>query len=356
MGDQCQAAFKLSSVFCRRLASRTFEKLRGWAWTPNDSASLACQCQAHGFAEATVMADQLRNAAISAMDDGMMTEGQAVQAAKAKRQEEPMRISEMIDRLEPGPLRTQIERFRGFIQNSIPQDLERKWPGYLVHGFTASGAALGFLALVAAVEGNAALCFVWLGIALIVDGVDGAFARRIDIGTRVPNISGDTLDLVVDFTTYVFVPAALLYYSGKWSPAVSMFAALVIVVTAALYFADKRMKTPDKWFAGFPGVWNIVVFYLILYPPNDWFFVAIVLFFAIGQALPIVFVHPFRVKQWKLMTLFTCGIWLVACASAVWQGMNPDLFTHVILIASGLYLGCLGIFRRPLKDGEVYAD
>jgi phosphatidylcholine synthase len=262
--------------------------------------------------------------------------------------EDVMRVSEMIGRLEAGPLRTQLERLHSFALSCIPQNFEHKWPGYLVHGFTASGAALAFLALVAAVSGNAALCFFWLGIALIVDGVDGSIARRIDIGERVPNISGDTLDLVVDFTTYVFVPAALLYYSGLFSQGAAMFAALVIVVSAALYFADKRMKTPDKWFAGFPGVWNIVVFYLILYPPNDWFFVAVVLFFAIGQALPIVFVHPFRVAQWKTLTLAMCGVWLVACASAVWQGMKPDALTHAVLIASGLYLGCLGIFRRPL--------
>jgi phosphatidylcholine synthase len=259
-----------------------------------------------------------------------------------------MRVLELIERLEAGPVRTQLERFHRFALSCVPQNFEHKWPGYLVHGFTASGAALAFLALVAAVAGNAALCFIWLGIALIVDGVDGSIARRINIGERVPNISGDTLDLVVDFTTYVFVPAALLYYSGLFAQGAAMFAALVIVVSAALYFSDKRMKTVDKWFAGFPGVWNIVVFYLILYPPNDWFFVAIVLFFAIGQALPIVFVHPFRVKQWKLLTLVMCGIWLVACASAVWQDMRPDIVTHAVLIASGLYLGCLGIFRKPV--------
>jgi phosphatidylcholine synthase len=266
-----------------------------------------------------------------------------------------MRVSDLIARMEEGPLRNQAERFKRFVESCIPQNFEHKWPGYLVHGFTASGAALAFLALVAAVADNAALCFVWLGIALIVDGVDGSIARRIDIGNRVPNLSGDTLDLVVDFTTYVFVPAALLYYSANWSPFASLFTALVIVVTAALYFADKRMKTQDKWFSGFPGVWNVVVFYLILYPPNDWFFVAIVLFFAVGQALPVVFVHPFRVAQWKNLTLAMCGIWLGACTSAVWQDMSPDILTHIVLIATGLYLGCLGIFRRPLPVGEAEA-
>jgi len=262
-----------------------------------------------------------------------------------------MRVFELLDRLESE--RTLPRPVVGWLRKAIPQNFEDKWPGYLVHGFTASGAALGFLALLAAVEGNAALCFLWLGIALIVDGVDGSIARRIDVGRRVPNISGDTLDLVVDFTTYVFVPAALLVFSGSWSHGAAVFSALVIVTTAALYFADLRMKTEDKWFAGFPGVSNVVVFYLILYPPNDWIFVAVVLFFAIGQALPIVFVHPFRVKQWKGLTLAVCTLWLIACASAIWQGMKPDLLTHIALIATGLYLGCLGLLRKPLDKAAV---
>jgi phosphatidylcholine synthase len=264
-----------------------------------------------------------------------------------------MRVSDLIERWEAEmPKRIPLP-VRAWLRKAMPDNLAYKWPGYLVHGFTPSGAALAFLALIAAVAGDAALCFFWLGIALIVDGVDGSIARRIDIGKRVPNISGDTLDLVVDFTTYVFVPAALLYYSGLWSKPVAAFSALVIVVSAALYFADTRMKTPDKWFAGFPGVWNIVVFYLLLYPPNDWFFVAIVLFFAIGQALPIVFVHPFRVQQWKVMTLAVCVIWLVACASAIWQGMAPDRVTDLALIATGLYLGCLGLLRKPLSAADL---
>ncbi len=87
---------------------------------------------------------------------------------------------------------------------------------------------------------------------------------------------------------------------------------------------------------------------------NDWFFVAIVLFFAIGQALPIVFVHPFRVKQWKTLTLGISAVWLVACASAVIQNMKPDLVTHIGLIVTGLYLGCLGVLRKPLKEGVDY--
>ena len=59
----------------------------------------------------------------------------------------------------------------------------------------------------AAVEREWALMFLLLGVALFVDGIDGMFARRLDVAQRLPRWSGDTLDLVVDFLTYVFVPA-----------------------------------------------------------------------------------------------------------------------------------------------------
>ena len=85
---------------------------------------------------------------------------------------------------------------------------------FSVHVFTACGAALALLALIAAVHADWALMFLWLGLALLLDGVDGMFARALNVAERVPRWAGDVLDLVVDFTTYVFVPAYALAASG----------------------------------------------------------------------------------------------------------------------------------------------
>ena len=109
------------------------------------------------------------------------------------------------------------------------------------------------------------MMFLWLGVALLVDGIDGPLARALHVAERLPRWSGDALDLVVDFTTYVFVPAYAIVASGLMPLALGDAGrASSIVVTGALYFADGSMKTADNHFRGFPAVWNLIAFYLLL--------------------------------------------------------------------------------------------
>ncbi len=111
---------------------------------------------------------------------------------------------------------------------------------FAVHVFTAAGAALALGALIYAVRGQWAAMFVCLGVALIIDGIDGTFARAFRVAELLPRWSGDVLDLVVDFTTYVFVPAYAMAVSGLLPEPLALPAAMLIVVTGALYFADSR--------------------------------------------------------------------------------------------------------------------
>ncbi len=223
-------------------------------------------------------------------------------------------------------------------------------PAYLVHFFTASGGALAFFAMFEAFSGDFARAFAWLGVALIVDGVDGTIARALHVRDRVPNISGDVLDLVIDFTTYVFVPAAILVLANIWSREIALALGFVIIVSAALYFADLRMKTPDNWFAGFPAVWNVVVFYLVVFAPPAWVATLIVAACAVGQATPLVFVHPFRVRQFKPVTLAMCAVWTVAAFLCVSENLKPDAVTATVLIVCAVYFAGLGLLRKlPAK-------
>src|SRR4029077_1362196 len=135
---------------------------------------------------------------------------------------------------------------------------------FAVHVFTACGAACALFALLAAVGADWPKMFVWLGIALIIDGVDGTFARRLRSAELLPRWSGDVLDLVVDILTYVFVPAYALAAGGLLPPAIAVALGVLIAVTGALYFADRRMKTADYYFRGFPALWNVAAFYLFL--------------------------------------------------------------------------------------------
>ncbi|NBQ40737.1 MAG: phosphatidylcholine synthase, partial [Alphaproteobacteria bacterium] len=114
---------------------------------------------------------------------------------------------------------------------------------FSVHVFTASGAAIAFLSLTAAIEHQMGLAFAWLGLALLVDGIDGSFARAWAVKTYAPQLSGDVLDLVVDYVTYVFVPAVILLMSGIYPHWLLATQGAIIVLSAALYFASNTMKT-----------------------------------------------------------------------------------------------------------------
>ncbi len=221
---------------------------------------------------------------------------------------------------------------------------------FAVHVFTASGAALGLLALLAAAAGNWALMFGLLGIALIVDGVDGAIARRLRVAERLPRWSGDTLDLVVDFTTYVFVPAYAVAAGGLLPPALAIPAGVVIVVTAALYFADRRMKTADNYFLGFPGVWNGAVFYLFLLQPNPWIAAGIVALLAFLTFVPVPFVHPFRAQRLRMLNAVLLAAWALLAIAAVLRDMMPGLWITAGLCVIGLYFLGAGLLRRTEKD------
>lgn len=232
------------------------------------------------------------------------------------------------------------------VRRQHPKSFQERLPAYAVHFFTASGGGLAFMALFEAVEGKLAAAFAWLGIAVIVDGIDGTIARALHVKERVPNISGDVLDLVIDYTTYVFVPAGILVFSSLWPRELAVGLGLLIIVSAALYFADLRMKTPDNWFSGFPATWNVVVFYLVIYAPPAWVTTIVIVGAAVGQAFPIVFVHPFRVQQLKALTLVMSVVWIAAGAVAVFEDLKLDPVTSAVLLVCAVYFGGLGLIRR----------
>ena len=217
---------------------------------------------------------------------------------------------------------------------------------FSVHIFTACGAALALVALVAAADRDWPLMFGLLGLALIVDGVDGTFARQLRVAERLPRWSGDTLDLVVDFITYVFLPAYAIATGALLPPTLALPAGIVIVVSGAIYFADRQMKMPGNYFRGFPALWNLAAFYLFLLRPEPWIALIAVILLAIAQFVPFPFVHPFRVGRWRAVTLTVGVVWSVLAAIALWRGMMPPVWITAALCAIGVYMFGVGFLRR----------
>ncbi len=205
------------------------------------------------------------------------------------------------------------------------------------------GAALGFAALVAATRGEWALMFQCLGVALFVDGVDGTIARRLNVAELLPRWSGDVLDLVVDFVTYVFVPAYAITMSGLLPGPLSVPAGIAVVVTGALYFADRNMKTEDNYFRGFPTLWNAVAFYLFLLKPQPWLAAAVVAALAVLTFVPFKFVHPFRVVRLRGFNIAAVLAWAGLATVAVLSDLEPGPWVTGALVAVAVYVVTVGL-------------
>jgi len=216
---------------------------------------------------------------------------------------------------------------------------------FLVHLLTASGAALGLLALVAAVDGRWALMCAWFGLALIVDGIDGTFARRLKVAERLPRWSGETLDLVVDFVTYSFVPAYAIATAGLLPGIVALPAGVVIVMTSGLYFADRRMKMSGNYFRGFPALWNIAAFYPRLLRLDPWINAAVVATLAALSFAPFRFIHPVRVRRLRAVNIVLLVVWSVLSIVALDRDLAPEVWVSTGLVAIGLYV--LGVGLLP---------
>jgi phosphatidylcholine synthase len=217
---------------------------------------------------------------------------------------------------------------------------------FSVHIFTASGAALALFALIAAVEKNWPRMFFLLGAALFIDGVDGMFARRLDVARRLPRWSGDILDLVVDYLTYVFIPAFVVIWCGLLPPILAIPCAIAILISGALYFADTQMKTKDNFFRGFPAVWNVPVFYLLVLQPDPWITAVAIMSLAAATFLPVPFVHPFRVARFRALTIALLAVWSVLAFVTLTRDMMPGPWITAGLCAIALYFLGAGFLQR----------
>src|SRR6202163_2521850 len=195
--------------------------------------------------------------------------------------------------------------------------------GFSVHVLTAAGAGLALVALLAAVRGAWDAMFLCLGIALIVDGIDGTIARALKVAEWLPRWSGDVLDLVVDFVTYVFVPAYAISAGGLLPLWLGAPAGIVIVMTGAIYFADRRMKTADNYFRGFPTLWNVVAFYLFVLKPAPWLAAGLVALLAVLTFVPFKFLHPFRVARLRKVSMVAVVLWSLLAAVALARSLEP---------------------------------
>ena len=222
-----------------------------------------------------------------------------------------------------------------------------------VHLFTATGAVFAMLAMLAASETKWSLMFLWLIVAFGVDGIDGALARKYDVKKNAPRFDGVLLDLIIDYLTYVFIPAFALFKSGLLPGWTGWFAIFVITFASAMYFCDGNMKTKDNSFHGFPGCWNMLVLVLFALSPNFWIILIIVAALAVAMFLPLKFIHPVRTKRWRWLSLPLSLCWICFAGWAAWVDFHPQSWAHWGLIVTSMYLVTAGLFQQIIPGSKA---
>ena len=232
------------------------------------------------------------------------------------------------------------------------QSSKESFVALLVHLFTATGAVFAMLAMLAAADEKWSMMFLWLVVAFAVDGVDGPLARHFDVKKYAPRFDGNLLDLIIDYLTYVFIPAFALFKSGLLPGWTGWFVIIIITFSSAMYFCDGNMKTKDKSFQGFPGCWNMVILVLFAIKPSFWLIIAIVAILALSMFLQIKFIHPVRTVRWRKVSLPIALLWTGFGAWAAWVNFDPNSLAIYGLIFCSLYLVLAGALQQVIPSGK----
>jgi phosphatidylcholine synthase len=226
-----------------------------------------------------------------------------------------------------------------------PTAVARAW---FVHLFTAAGAVLGLLALLAIMQAEWRAALLWMTAALVIDAADGTLARWARVKEVLPAFDGGLLDNIVDYLNYAFVPAAFLLLAGLLPPGWwGVAGAAGIVLASGYQFCRADAKTEDNYFTGFPSYWNAIVLYLLLLQADPWIGLGIVALLCVLVFVPFRYVYPSRTRPFRPLTIGMTLAWGALCLVALLT--YPDHPVGVVwlsLLYIPYYVGISVLARR----------
>lgn len=221
---------------------------------------------------------------------------------------------------------------------------------WATHMFTLTGAIWATLAVVALHKGEIKWMWLWLGIALIVDGVDGTFARAANVRKYAPSFDGATLDNIVDFLTWTFIPALFIYlYVDYGSELRALIAMLFICVSALFCYCNTYLKTDDYYFMGFPAAWNVVAVIMWIFHTSPTTNIILTAVLGILTVAPLTFVHPFRVEWMRPVNIAAVVVWVAATAYLVVIAPDTPTWLSGVWCVSGLWLMGISAVRTATE-------
>ena len=227
---------------------------------------------------------------------------------------------------------------------------QEKYVGILIHLLTGFGIIAGFFALIAVMNSNQKEAFLWLGLAFLIDSVDGTLARKFNVKKNLPNIDGKMLDSIIDFFNYVIIPSIMIYWF-RYVPDQFIILIPAILIFISIYsYVNLKILTNDNYYNGFPAIWNVVVLYFYIFGTSQNINFIFLVLLIILKFSPLKCIHPLRVKKFKTLSIFFAIVWFIASILLVIikdSSINSlyELFLMFLWVLSNIYFISVSIYK-----------
>jgi phosphatidylcholine synthase len=227
-----------------------------------------------------------------------------------------------------------------------------------VHLLTCSGLIAGFLALICVFKNDETSAFLFLGLALLIDAVDGTLARKFKVSIFVKNIDGKMLDSVIDFFNYIIIPSVMIYWFKFVPSPFEIIIPSIILIVSAISYSNNNLMTSDNFYKGFPCIWNILLFYLYLFDLSQVYDLFLISACILLKFIPMKFIHPLRVNKYRRYSAVFMVLWFITSFKILLTSFydlnnNFDYLFLGIWLISNTYFICLTfyeLYRQVFKN------
>ncbi len=222
--------------------------------------------------------------------------------------------------------------------------------GFLIHLLTGLGLIAGLFALISVMNNNQKEAFLWLGVAFLIDSVDGTLARKFNVKKNFPSIDGKMLDSIIDFFNYVIIPSVMIYWFNYVPDHFILLIPATLILISIYSYVNLNILTNDNYYNGFPAIWNVIILYFYIFGTSQNFNLIFLFLLILLKFSPLKCIHPLRVKKLKILSIFFSVVWFITSVLLVIikdLSVNPtyELFLMFMWVLSNIYFISASIFK-----------
>ena len=221
---------------------------------------------------------------------------------------------------------------------------------FSIHLLTGMGIIAGFFAVIAILNDNQKEAFLWLGLAFLIDSVDGTLARKFNVKKNLPNIDGKMLDSIIDFFNYVIIPSIMIYWFRYVPDQFIIFIPAILILISIFSYVNLNILTDDNYYNGFPAIWNVVILYFYIFGTSQNINLIFLILLILLKFSPLKCIHPLRVKKLKNFSIFFCILWFITSVFLIilkGSNLNPvyEIFLMFLWVVSNIYFITVSVFK-----------